>query len=415
MEEVRSGEQILRNEDEVNEINTIEIIYEEYHYSVFFGEYFSNFNSLILPLNLPISNLYQKLKDLIDPMDQYSYLTFTIYSGWVERYLVLSCLRCLQCNCCTQLCICCCCNFLTEIRGIRINKAENKIKGTVKDLFIDQGMYLRYYKPRYRRGQADIGVWNINNEKYPGTKLLSNEVEKFLYNSKDFVCEEFQFYNCYECNSNYLSNFYDVYGANPSAEYSISQCSEDILLRLPILREFIDHKFQDFIHSQEISSQELLQSLSTIQTITQNDFSNIHSEISVDSNSEDFKVQLTLSQLESLMGYERTKQLLNTFFTFITSSSTSIKNSLTPQILIRRTNLSNKCIPFHIDNSSNTMQVILNKIYEVDGGNVIYIRKNQVIITKRKEGLILYHQNDILHGVTIMNTGIRYSLFFLDK
>lgn len=57
------------------------------------------------------------------------------------------------------------------------------------------------------------------------------------------------------------------------------------------------------------------------------------------------------------------------------------------------------------------MQILLNS--EFEGCNIYYINKHGINMPKREEGSITIHNNTILHGVTPMIRGIRYSLFLL--
>ncbi len=74
-----------------------------------------------------------------------------------------------------------------------------------------------------------------------------------------------------------------------------------------------------------------------------------------------------------------------------------------------------KYIPWHKDHSAlKTMQVILNDHSEYEGGDTAYILANKfVAIPKRITGNAIVHGDEVMHGVTKLKNGKRYSLFFL--
>ena len=84
------------------------------------------------------------------------------------------------------------------------------------------------------------------------------------------------------------------------------------------------------------------------------------------------------------------------------------------EIVIRRCEEHGKFINFHTDVSLKTMQVALNEDYK--GGDLLYIcNGGNIEAPERKTGTITIHYNDIVHGVTLLEEGTRYGLFFLKK
>ncbi len=60
------------------------------------------------------------------------------------------------------------------------------------------------------------------------------------------------------------------------------------------------------------------------------------------------------------------------------------------------------------------MQVALNDDFK--GGNLLLICDGRKIeAPERKTGTVTIHHNDIVHGVTLLEEGTRYGLFFLKK
>ena len=65
--------------------------------------------------------------------------------------------------------------------------------------------------------------------------------------------------------------------------------------------------------------------------------------------------------------------------------------------------------------SKRTLQVALNGDDEYEGGRLVFATNGTLIAPERSEGTVTIHQNDIAHGVSLLESGIRYGLFFLQK
>lgn len=82
------------------------------------------------------------------------------------------------------------------------------------------------------------------------------------------------------------------------------------------------------------------------------------------------------------------------------------------------------CIPFHLDEGDQwhcgthtyTLQISLNKDDYI-GGKLCFVcgEEPKIILWDRPEGSMTIHRSDILHGVTRLRKGSRYSLFIIDK
>lgn len=84
------------------------------------------------------------------------------------------------------------------------------------------------------------------------------------------------------------------------------------------------------------------------------------------------------------------------------------------RICLRRTEVKDKSIPFHMDHADRTMQVFLNDEREYEGGQTLFAtRKKGLVAARRTPGHFTVHDWDVLHGVTAMRSGVRYALFFL--
>lgn len=72
-------------------------------------------------------------------------------------------------------------------------------------------------------------------------------------------------------------------------------------------------------------------------------------------------------------------------------------------------------INFHTDVSQKTMQVALNDETEYEGGRLLFVNKGNLSAPERMTGTVTIHDNTIVHGVTLLESGVRYGLFFLKK
>merc|ERR1712146_198953 len=118
---------------------------------------------------------------------------------------------------------------------------------------------------------------------------------------------------------------------------------------------------------------------------------------------DDLKINLSLGELESLIGIEPVASL------------TSLFNGRIDEVKIRRVeaNGAKHVINFHTDVSLRTMQVALNGEDEYEGGRLMYATSDGVQQPVRKAGSVTIHDNTIPHGVSSMISGTRYGLFFL--
>lgn len=86
-------------------------------------------------------------------------------------------------------------------------------------------------------------------------------------------------------------------------------------------------------------------------------------------------------------------------------------------IALRRTEKTKGCISFHCDGgyATKTVQVCLNSDTEYEGGRLLFFAQGKCFCPKREKGFVSIHNRDILHAVTSLRSGIRYSLFVVDK
>ena len=61
------------------------------------------------------------------------------------------------------------------------------------------------------------------------------------------------------------------------------------------------------------------------------------------------------------------------------------------------------------------MQVALNGDDEYEGGRLVFASQGKLHAPSRSAGTVSIHENDIVHGVSQLHSGVRYGLFFLQK
>jgi hypothetical protein len=88
------------------------------------------------------------------------------------------------------------------------------------------------------------------------------------------------------------------------------------------------------------------------------------------------------------------------------------------KIVFRRTEMQKgKCINFHRDGSyaTKTIQMTLNDDTEYEGGRLCFITSEGLSVPSRPAGAITIHDAEVVHGVSCLHKGVRYSLFVVDK
>lgn len=117
----------------------------------------------------------------------------------------------------------------------------------------------------------------------------------------------------------------------------------------------------------------------------------------------DFKCVMPRNVLEQMIGHATLMQLVRIF------DAPQIKFAL------RRCCAHGQCIGFHLDKYTyKTMQIPLNDEEEYGGGRLVFLTPDHMLcVPKRPAGSTTIHRNDIVHGVSKLRSGVRYSLFLL--
>ena len=135
-------------------------------------------------------------------------------------------------------------------------------------------------------------------------------------------------------------------------------------------------------------------------------FLNTHPASSTPAPNGDVKVEISLAELARLVGMSQQQRLIGVF-------ESSPPQSRVSTVTLRRVRASGggMMIGFHTDVSYKTMQVPLNQQAEYRGGRVVYARPDGFVCPDRPPGSYTIHDARVLHGVTRLVSGERYSLF----
>jgi hypothetical protein len=96
-----------------------------------------------------------------------------------------------------------------------------------------------------------------------------------------------------------------------------------------------------------------------------------------------------------------------------------VKGTEQPLVLLRRTDAQQLSpgpmwIPWHVDvTASRTVQIPLSCATECRGGRFMYVDGDDVHVHPRQVGVPTLHHASLVHAVTPLTSGVRYSMFFL--
>ena len=121
-----------------------------------------------------------------------------------------------------------------------------------------------------------------------------------------------------------------------------------------------------------------------------------------DNNEQDFKLEITHNTLQKIIGNNKLEKIQKVF-----------QNNIS-KIKLRRVNADNSYIDFHKDYAKKTLKIPLNSHREYKGGDLIYLSDGLIHIPKQNLGSMTIHDNSIIHGVSPITEGTRYSLFILN-
>jgi small ubiquitin-related modifier len=116
----------------------------------------------------------------------------------------------------------------------------------------------------------------------------------------------------------------------------------------------------------------------------------------------DFKKPLTRREASSRLGAKVYGSLEALF---------SSHGGRVDEIVLRRSAVVGQCINFHTDVNHKTLQLCLND--DFDGGDLVFAADDKLVKPRRPAGSYTVHNDRIAHGVSTLERGARYALFFL--
>ncbi|KAH8056242.1 hypothetical protein JL722_7544 [Aureococcus anophagefferens] len=116
----------------------------------------------------------------------------------------------------------------------------------------------------------------------------------------------------------------------------------------------------------------------------------------------DFKKPLTRREASSRLGAKVYGSLEALF---------SSHGGRVDEIVLRRSAAVGQCINFHTDVNHKTLQLCLND--DFDGGDLVFAADDKLVKPRRPAGSFTVHNDRIAHGVSTLERGARYALFFL--
>jgi len=123
----------------------------------------------------------------------------------------------------------------------------------------------------------------------------------------------------------------------------------------------------------------------------------------------DHQLNLSRERLESLVGVAATGLLWSLPAKFAAKPRELGEGSV--EIFVRRyTPDSRPWIPFHNDSAAFTVNVALGDDASFTGGRLLACYDGAIRLLSRAEGEATVHASTLLHGVTMMMSGVRYSL-----
>jgi len=175
----------------------------------------------------------------------------------------------------------------------------------------------------------------------------------------------------------------------PGIDYLQSTLPSDIQSATALIESLGASLGSGYIHADE----ELLNSQERISLIS-------HTESHFD-GSPDFKLDLSNTTLIELIGQNRFEEL-----------SQRMEHDFS-KIILRRVEDHGNAINFHTDYAKRTMQIMLSDETDYSGCDLVFATGQGFQQPRRKAGTATIHDYTVLHGVTEMKSGVRYSLFFL--
>lgn len=122
----------------------------------------------------------------------------------------------------------------------------------------------------------------------------------------------------------------------------------------------------------------------------------------------EYQVDLTITDLQELLGHEKAEDLLNRPQTYDPSR---FKTAERIEIFLRKYSPQTRpYIAFHADNCGYTMNIALRDDESFDGGQLLALYDGSLRRVSRRAGTAVLHTGNLVHGVSRIECGTRYSL-----
>jgi len=136
----------------------------------------------------------------------------------------------------------------------------------------------------------------------------------------------------------------------------------------------------------------------------------------------DFRLELSADEMATMVGAVACQRLTECCYA---AGGAGSRSATTPRYVLRRRSASGEAdeplaIPFHYDVAQVTLNVALNNAAEYCGGRLLFAVSDcdghRIVCPARPVGSAVLISNTMLHGVSKLTDGTRYSLFaFLDN
>ena len=143
----------------------------------------------------------------------------------------------------------------------------------------------------------------------------------------------------------------------------------------------------------------------------------------------DHQLNLSRQRLEEMIGEAAVADLWRLAADYVAAADDTLESEapaaapaaaplaeLAPRIFIRRYAPSTRpWNPFHTDTSAVTINVALNDDADFAGGRLLCCYDGSVRVVERTEGEATIHAATLLHGVSLLTSGVRYRCRHLDR
>jgi hypothetical protein len=132
----------------------------------------------------------------------------------------------------------------------------------------------------------------------------------------------------------------------------------------------------------------------------------LHYEYFGNARTENLSVELDIEKVLSYMSPKRVEHVYSCF------REVAGVDAIVRKIILSRRVDYGKYIEFHTSDSPCTLELALNGENDYTGGRLVYLYNDLFDSPQRPAGTITVHADDIVHGVTKLESGVRCSMYF---